>query len=88
MRQQKRHQQLMERSDNLHDRFDKTLDQRSGNREHRDWFLVRWPSHIGMPRGHLREECDLNADDMGRLLARAQREVEACKAEFNTRLRF
>jgi hypothetical protein len=39
-------------------------------------------------RGHLLSEYDLNADDLGRLLEKAQREVRACEMEFGTRLRF
>jgi hypothetical protein len=38
--------------------------------------------------GHLRNEYDVDADDLGRLLERAQGEVRACEAEFGTRLRF
>ncbi len=39
-------------------------------------------------RGHLLSEYDVNANDLGRLLEKAQREVRACEVEFNTRLRF
>jgi hypothetical protein len=39
-------------------------------------------------RGHLRNEYDVNAHDLGPLLERAQREVRACEVEFGTRLRF
>jgi hypothetical protein len=39
-------------------------------------------------RGHLLTEYDVNADDLGRLLEKAQREVHECEAEFTTRLRF
>jgi hypothetical protein len=39
-------------------------------------------------RGHLLSEYDVNADDLGRLLEKAQREVRACEVEFDTRLRF
>jgi hypothetical protein len=39
-------------------------------------------------RGHLLSEYDVDADGLGRLLERAQREVRACEVEFGTRLRF
>jgi hypothetical protein len=39
-------------------------------------------------RGHLRNEYDVDADDLGRLLEKAQREVLECEVEFNTRLKF
>jgi len=39
-------------------------------------------------RGYLLSEYDVNADDLGLLLERAQREARACEMEFGTRLRF
>jgi len=39
-------------------------------------------------RGYLLSEFDVNADDLGRLLENAQREVQECEVEFGTRLRF
>jgi hypothetical protein len=39
-------------------------------------------------RGHLLSEYEVNADDLGRLLEKAQSEVRACEVEFDTRLRF
>jgi hypothetical protein len=39
-------------------------------------------------RGYLLSECDVNADDLGRLLEKAQRQVRECEVEFGTRLRF
>ena len=39
-------------------------------------------------RGYLLGEYDLNADDLGRLLEKAQREVRECEVEFGTRLSF
>ncbi len=39
-------------------------------------------------RGYLLGEYALNADDLGRLLEKAQREVRACEVEFGTRLSF
>ncbi len=39
-------------------------------------------------RGYLLSEYDVNADDLGRLLEKAQREVRECEVEFGTRLRF
>jgi hypothetical protein len=39
-------------------------------------------------RGHLLSEYDVDADELGRLLEKAQSEVRACEAEFGTRLRF
>lgn len=37
---------------------------------------------------HLVSGYEVNADDLGRLLERAQREVRACEAEFGSRLKF
>jgi hypothetical protein len=39
-------------------------------------------------RGYLLSEYDVSADDLGRLLEKAQREVQECEVEFGTRLRF
>jgi hypothetical protein len=39
-------------------------------------------------RGYLLSESDVNADDLDRLLEKAQSEVRACEVEFGTRLRF
>jgi hypothetical protein len=39
-------------------------------------------------RGYLLSEFDVSADDLGRLLEKAQREVRACEVEFGTRLSF
>ena len=39
-------------------------------------------------RGYLLTEYDVNADDLSRLLERAQREVRACEVEFASHLRF
>jgi hypothetical protein len=39
-------------------------------------------------RGHLLSEYDVNSDDLGRLLEKAQREVGACEVEFGSRVRF
>jgi hypothetical protein len=39
-------------------------------------------------RGLLLSEYDVDADDLGRLLERAHREVRVCEVEFGTRLRF
>jgi hypothetical protein len=39
-------------------------------------------------RGHLLSEYDVDADELGRLLEKAQSEVRACEVEFGTRLRF
>ena len=39
-------------------------------------------------RGYLLSECAVNADDLGPLLERAQREVREFEMEFGTRLRF
>jgi hypothetical protein len=39
-------------------------------------------------RGHLLSEYDVNANDLGRLLEKAQSQVRACEVEFGTRLRF
>jgi hypothetical protein len=39
-------------------------------------------------RGYLLSEYDLDADELGPLLEKAQREVRACEVEFGTRLRF
>jgi hypothetical protein len=39
-------------------------------------------------RGLLLSEYDVDADDLGRLLEKAQSEVRACEVEFGTRLRF
>ena len=39
-------------------------------------------------RGYLLSEYDVSADDLGRLLEKAQREVRACEVEFGTLLRF
>jgi hypothetical protein len=39
-------------------------------------------------RGYLLSEYDVSADDLGRLLEMAQREVRECEVEFGTRLRF
>jgi hypothetical protein len=39
-------------------------------------------------RGYLLSEYDVNADDLGGLLEKAQREMRACEVELSTRLRF
>jgi hypothetical protein len=39
-------------------------------------------------RGHLLSEYDADAEELGRLLEKAQSEVRACEVEFDTRLRF
>jgi hypothetical protein len=39
-------------------------------------------------RGYLLSEYDMNADDLDRLLEKAQREVRECEVEFAARLRF
>jgi hypothetical protein len=39
-------------------------------------------------RGHLVSEYNVNADDLGPLLEKAQCQVQACEVEFGTRLRF
>lgn len=39
-------------------------------------------------RGYLLSEYDINADDLGPLLEKAQREVRKCEVEFSTRLSF
>ena len=39
-------------------------------------------------RGHLLSEYDVNANDLGRLLEKAQREVWACELELGARIRF
>ena len=39
-------------------------------------------------RGYLLSEYDLMADDLARLLEKAQHEVRKCEVEFGTRLRF
>jgi hypothetical protein len=39
-------------------------------------------------RGYLMSEYAVIADELGGLLAKAQRDVRACEVEFNTRLRF
>ena len=39
-------------------------------------------------RGYLLREYDINADDLGPLLEKAQREVRECEMEFGTRLSF
>jgi hypothetical protein len=39
-------------------------------------------------RGYLLSEYDVNADDLSRLLERAQREVRECEVEFGSRVRF
>jgi hypothetical protein len=39
-------------------------------------------------RAHLLTEYDVNADDLGRLLEKAQGEVRACEVEFSARVRF
>lgn len=39
-------------------------------------------------RGYLLDEFDVDADDLPRLMEKAQSEVLACEAEFATRLRF
>jgi hypothetical protein len=39
-------------------------------------------------RGYLLSEYDVNADDLGPLLEKAQREVRECEVEFGTRLSF
>ena len=39
-------------------------------------------------RGHLLSEYEVNADDLGRPLEEARRQVRACEVEFCTRLRF
>jgi hypothetical protein len=39
-------------------------------------------------RGYLLSGYDVSADDLGRLLEKAQREVRACEVEFGTRLSF
>ena len=39
-------------------------------------------------QGYLLSEYDVSADDLGRLLEKAQREVQACEVEFGTLLRF
>lgn len=43
---------------------------------------------MGDCRGHLLSEFDVDADDVDRLLEKAQREVRACEAEFGSRLVF
>jgi hypothetical protein len=39
-------------------------------------------------RGHLRNEYDVDAADLGRLLERARGEVRACEVEFSSHVRF
>jgi len=39
-------------------------------------------------RGHLLSEYDVDADDFGRLLEKAQSEVRACEVEIGSHLRF
>jgi len=39
-------------------------------------------------RGYLLSEYDVNANDLGPLLEKAQREVRECEMEFGARLRF
>jgi hypothetical protein len=39
-------------------------------------------------RGHLLSEYDVNADDLPRLLEKAQREVRECEVEFDAHVRF
>jgi hypothetical protein len=39
-------------------------------------------------RGYLLSEYDVSADDLGRLLEKAQSEVRACEVEFSARLSF
>jgi hypothetical protein len=39
-------------------------------------------------RGHLLSEYEVNADDLGRPLGEAQRQVRACEVEFGSRLVF
>ena len=39
-------------------------------------------------RGHLLSEYDVNADDLGRLLEKAQRQVCECEVEFGSHVRF
>jgi hypothetical protein len=39
-------------------------------------------------RGYLLSEYDVNANDLGPLLEKAQREVRECEEEFGARLRF
>jgi hypothetical protein len=39
-------------------------------------------------RGYLLSEYDVDADELGRLLEKAQSEVRACEAEFGSHVRF
>jgi len=39
-------------------------------------------------RGHLRNEYDVDADELGRLLEKARGEVRACEVEFSSHVRF
>jgi hypothetical protein len=39
-------------------------------------------------RGYLLSEYDVNADDLDRLLVKAQGEVRACEVEFGSHVRF
>jgi hypothetical protein len=39
-------------------------------------------------RGHLRNEYDVDVDDLGRLLEKARREVRDCDLEFGSHVRF
>ena len=63
------------------------MDQRSGNREIVIEFLSDGRS-MSDCRGYLRNEYDVDADDLGRMVEKARGEVRACEVEFSSHVMF